>query len=137
MRRKYSQKLMTLVIGFALVLALVAGPILNETPSSRLKIVFIAALGLAMLVLMFVNAARRISDRAKGRSPDDEFTEVARLNAGHAAFMMSMVLWLLIFAAQGSFDSTRTMLGSGILGQCGLYGICLAYFKRSGSLHED
>jgi len=51
--------------------------------------------------------------------------------------MMSLVLWLVIFAAQGFFDSTRTMLGTGILGQCGFYGICLVFFNRSGSLRED
>ena len=51
--------------------------------------------------------------------------------------MMSMVLWLVIFAVQNHFDSTRTMLGVGILGQCGFYGICLAFFHRAGSLHED
>ncbi len=73
----------------------------------------------------------------KGRISEDELSRLARLNAGHAAFMMSMVLWLAIFAVQNVFDSTRTMLGTGILGQCGFYGICLVFFNRTGSLHED
>jgi hypothetical protein len=137
MQRKFNQRLLTLVVGFALVLALVAGPVLNEHLSPRLKIVLIGAVGLSLLVGFLVNARRRMNDRTKGRSPDDEFTELARLNAGHAAFMMSMALWLVIFATQGLFDSTRTMLGVGILGQCGFYGICLAFFKWSGTLYED
>jgi hypothetical protein len=137
MQKKYNPQLLTLVVGFALVLALVAGPILNEHPSPRLKIVLIGAAGLTLLAGFLINARRRSVQREQGRSADDEFTELARLNAGHAAFMMSMVLWLAIFAVQNHFDSTRTMLGVGILGQCGFYGICLAFFNRSGSLHED
>ena len=137
MQRKFNPRLLTLIVGFALVLVLLAGPILNENPSSRVKIILIGIIGLTLAGGFLVNAYRRMSDRSKGRSPDDEFTELARLNAGHAAFMMSLVLWLVIFAAQGFFDSTRTMLGTGILGQCGFYGICLVFFNRSGSLRED
>ena len=137
MQKKFNSRLLILVVGLALVLAVLAGPVLNSNSTSLLKIILIGALGLALLGLLLVNFRRRLVHRAQGRPSDDEFTELAHLNAGHAAFKMSMVLWMVIFAAQGFFDSTRTMLGVGILGQCGFYGICLVFFQRFGSLHED
>jgi len=137
MPKTLNPRLVTLIVGFALVLAVIAGPALHEYPSFGLKAGLIGAAGLIALGGFVFNLRRRARARAEGHSPEDEFTELARLNAGHAAFMMSMVLWLVIFAAQGLFESTRTMLGTGILGQCGFYGICLAYFNRSGSLYED
>ena len=109
MKMKMNQRLLQLVVGFALILALVAFPLLNEQPSPRLKIILIAAVGLTLLAGFIVNARRRMADRVQGRFPDDEFTELARLSAGHAAFMMSMVLWLVIFAAQDLFDSRLGM----------------------------
>ena len=137
MNPKYSPQLLALVLIFAAMLAWLTVPILNEYGSSRLKIALIGSVGTGLLIIYLVNARRRLSDRVKGRISEDELSRLARLNAGHAAFMMSMVLWLAIFAVQNVFDSTRTMLGAGILGQCGFYGICLVFFNRTGSLHED
>lgn len=137
MEKKFNQWLITLLIGFVLVLALLVGPVIHEDPSSRLKITLILVVGTAVLVGFLIDARRRWDDRTRGRASEDEFIEVARMNASVVAFKMSMVLWLVIFASQDFFDSTRTMLGTGILGQCGFYGICLAFFKRSGSLYED
>lgn len=137
MTKKVNQTLITLIIGFVLVLAFVAGPVLQEDPSSRLKIGIIVVVGTLALVGFLIIARRRWDDRAKGRAPEDEFTELARMTAAHVAFRMSLILWLVVFVSQDFFDSTRTMLGIGILGQCGFYGICLAFFKRSGSLYED
>jgi hypothetical protein len=126
-----------LAVVFAALMAWLTFPVLGEYGSPRLKIVLIGVVGLVLLVVYLLNLRQRLADRAAGRVHDDEFTHQASLNAGYAAFMMSMVLWLVIFAAQDAFDSTRTMLGAGILGQCGFYGISLAFFKRSGGLHED
>jgi len=137
MRSPYARQLMILVVGFALLLAWVAIPALNEFGSPSVKMGLIGAIGLATLVVYLLNFRQRLADRAAGRAQEDEFTHQAQLSAGYAAFMMSMVLWMAIFATQGAFDSTRTILGAGILGQCGFYGICLAYFKRTGTLHED
>ena len=137
MRAPYSPHFVTFVVIFAALLALLAFPVLQEHGSRELKIVLIGGLGVALLGVLLFNARQRWSARAKGRTSDDEFSRLARLNAGHAAFMMSMVLWMAIFALQGLFDSTRTMLGIGILGQCGFYGIGLVYFNRFGSLHEN
>jgi hypothetical protein len=137
MRKPYNRQLVVLVVAFALLLGWLAIPVLSEQGSPRLKIVLISVVGGALLAVYWLKTRRNLADRSAGRTSDDEFTRLARLNAGHTAFMMSMVLWLIIFAAQDVFDSTRTMLGVGILGQCGFYGICLTFFKRTGSLFED
>ena len=137
MRTHYNPKLLILVVAFAALLAWLAVPVLNEFGSPRLKIILIGLVGTVLLGFYLLEARRRLSDRAKGRTSEDELSRLARLNAGHAAFMMSMVLWMIIFAAQDFFDSIRTMLGAGILGQCGFYGICLLFFNRFGSLHEN
>ncbi len=137
MQNRYNPQLLALVVAFALLLAWLAVPVLSEHGTPRLKIILISAIGLTLLVVYAIKTRRKVIERTAGRTSDDEFTKLARLNAGHAAFMMSMVLWLIIFAAQDVFDSTRTMLGIGILGQCGFFGICLMFFKSSGSLHED
>jgi len=131
MRTPYARQLTILVIAFALLLAWVAVPALNEFGSPPVKIGLIGSIGMAGLVVYLLNLRRRLAEGAAGRAREDEFTHLAQLNAGHAAFMMSMVLWMAIFATQGMFDSTRTMLGAGILGQCGFYGICLIFFKSS------
>lgn len=137
MRSPYARQLTILVTAFALLLAWVAVPALNEFGSPPAKIGLIGIIGLALLVVYLLNLRQSAAGRASGRAQEDEFTRLAQLNAGHAAFMMSMVLWMVIFATQGLFDSTRTMLGAGILGQCGFYGICLVFFKHTGTLHED
>ncbi|MCP3982588.1 MAG: hypothetical protein GY716_25130 [bacterium] len=137
MRSPYSPQLTASVVAFVLVLAWVTVPVLNELGSSRIKIGILGVTGLVLLAVYLRNARRSLADRRAGRAATDEFTRAARLNAGHAAFMMSLVLWSVIFVAQGQFESTRTMLGTGILGQCGIYGICLVFFHRAGSLHED
>jgi Na+/melibiose symporter-like transporter len=137
MRLPYDSRLVTLAVAFAALLAWLAFPVLNEFGSPRLKIVLIAAVGLVLMVVYLINVRRRLADDAAGRVHQDEFTHQASLNASHAAFMMSMVLWMVIFAVQDIFDSTRTMLGVGILGQCGFYGISLAFFKRTGDIHAD
>jgi len=126
-----------LIVVFALLLAWITVPVLNEIGSPRLKITLIGAVGIALLGFYVFNLRRRLSDRSIGRTSDDEFSRLAQLTASHAAFRMSLVLWLAIFAVQGVFDSTRTMLGAGILGQCGFYGICLMFLNRTGSLRED
>ena len=137
MRTPYKSQLLTLVVAFGLLLVWFTVPVLNEYGSSRLKITLIGTVGTVLLGIYVFNLRRRLSDRSNGRTADDEFSRLAQLTAGHAAFMMSLVLWFVIFAIQNVFDSTRTMLGAGILGQCGFYGICLVFFNRSGSLHED
>lgn len=137
MRLPINSRLVTLAVVFAALLACLAFPLLNEFGSTWLKVVLTATGGLVLMAVYLLNVRRRWADRTAGRVHDDEFTHQATLNASYAAFMMSMVLWLVIFAIQDVFDSTRTMLGVGILGQCGFYGISLAFFKRTGELHAD
>ena len=112
MRTRYNPLLVTLAVVFATLLGWLTAPVLNEYGSPRLKIALIGVAGLLLLLVYLLNIRRRLADRAAGRAHDDEFTRQGRLIAGHAAFMMSMVLWLAIFAMQDVFDSTRTMLGA-------------------------
>ena len=69
MREKFNSPLLTLVIGFALSLALLAGPILNEHPEPWVKVVLIGVVGFALAAVFLFNATRRQSVRSKGSIP--------------------------------------------------------------------
>ena len=79
---------------------------------------------------------KRQQDLLTGAPAEDEFTNMAKVNAGNQAFMYSLYLWLMIFAFNTSFTNNREMLGVGILGSCLIYGLCLWYYKSTGAFHE-
>lgn len=108
---------------------------ISTGPQSPLPIV-IAILSLTLGIFAFVRQTiKKARDIESGAPSEDEFTKLARVYAGHRAFLCSMYLWFLIFAFNTSFTKNETMLGIGILGSALIYGVSLWYYKATGEFN--
>ena len=103
---------------------------------AMLKIIIAALIILIGAASFILKLIKRRQDIQSGAPADDEFTSMAKVHASSQAFLYSIYLWLLIFAFNTSFTNNREMLGVGILGSCLIYGLCLWYFKSTGTFHE-
>jgi hypothetical protein len=103
---------------------------------AMLKIIIAALIIVIGSVSFILKLIKRRQDLQSGAPAEDEFTTMAKLHAGSQAFLYSMYLWLLIFVFNTTFSKNEEMLGIGILGSSLIYGICLWYFKSTGSFNE-
>lgn len=134
--KKYRNEI---VIGILLVL-IFAGAIFwfaRHEPDAYLKI-GIATLAIFVGIATFMwNLVRKKRDLQAGAPAEDEFTELAKLHAGSKAFLYSMYLWFIIFIFHTSFPNQEEMLGIGILGSAGIYGLCLWYYKATSEFANE
>ena len=108
----------------------------RHEPKATLKIVIAAFTILIGAAAFILNLLKRRKDAQTGSPAEDEFTQLAKLHAGSQAFLYSMYLWLLIFIFNTAFTETEEMLGVGILGSALIYGLCLWYFRTTGTFYE-
>ena len=101
------------------------------------RILLGAGLALTLNVIFAFNRMKRAADRKAGFPPEDEFSRKLKRRAAHTAFHLSFFLWMAIFLFQDAFDKSQTMLGVGILGMAGLYGISLLVIKSRGIDDEN
>jgi hypothetical protein len=124
----------------SLLLVLFGGAIFwfaRHEPEAILKIIiagFAIFLGVVTFVWRLIQTKRNL---AVGAPAEDEFTELAKLHAGSKAFLYSLYLWFLIFIFHTSFPNQEEMLGIGILGSAGIYGICLWYYKSTSDFANE
>lgn len=106
-------------------------------PDAILKI----SIAIFTIVLGIVTFAWRLikkqSDLQAGVPAEDEFTDKAKLYAGSKAFLYSLYLWLIIFLFHSSFPNQEEMLGIGILGSSGIYGLWLWYYKATSDFSNE
>jgi hypothetical protein len=132
--KNYNREIVFGTVLFTFFAAIIVWFILTEPQAPLL--IGIALLTLIIGVLAFIRQTiNRRRNMASNAPAEDEFTKLAKVYAGHQAFLYSMYLWLLIFIFNSSFTKNETMLGMGILGSALIYGISLWYFRTTGEFH--
>ncbi len=132
MNRKSTLPLVLGAIGLVLV-GIASYRLLESGEFTRdVRIPLAAGLILAVGAIFVSNRLKIAAARKEGFPPDDELSRMLKHRAGHTAFHLSTFLWMAIFFFQDQFDKSETMLGLGILGMCGLYGISLRVIKNRG-----
>lgn len=119
-----------------ILIGLIAWYVFSQAQFPLLTFVAILILIVGVSVLVW-RIIRNIRNRALGVPPEDEFTRLAKVYAGNRAFETSLLLWLLIFIFNSSFQKTETLLEVGILGSAITYFICLWYYKKTGGFNVD
>ncbi len=135
-----SNRLLPLLLG-TVGLALVGAGLLRWTSAGALaldsRILLGAGLALVLGVVFAGNRRRREQRREAGFPADDELSLKWKHEAGYIALHLSFFLWMAIFFFQDHFGERETMLGAGLLGSAGLYGLTLLILQKRTARDED
>jgi hypothetical protein len=134
---KRALPLVLCAIGIVLTVAGIYRWLDDGSLTTSARILLAAGLALVLNVIFAWNRMKRAASRKAGFPPEDEFSRKLQNRASHVAFHLSFFLWMAIFLFQDMFDKSETMLGVGILGMAGLYGISLVVIKGRGLGDEN
>jgi len=110
---------------------------LESATPPNIKMMAIAGLILAGLVVTLVRALLNLRDRSLDIPVEDEMSQMLKMRAGAQAFQLSMYLWLFIFLFHRYLGKAETLLGMGILGAGAVYALCWLYFRYAGGTNAN